>query len=304
MNEKIIGHTLAFATIFIWGVTFIFTKILLKYISPLEILIYRFLIGFCVLFLIYPKFKKIESIKGEMLFLFLGLTGVCLYYLMESIALKYTLASNVGLIMATIPMLTTIIAHFTIEDEKIERRTIYGFLIAFLGVLMIIFNGRVILRLNPIGDMLAILAAISFAIYSSLLKKVSKKYHFIQSTRKIFFYGLLFLLIFTLSTQQSISFGDLLNSEILFTVLFLGIAASALCFVMWNRAINIIGSIKSSNYIYLVPVITMFASFIVLNERITYLGIIGGVLTLMGVYISENGSRIINSFSSKSRSLR
>ena len=296
MNNKLLGHTMAFATIFIWGTTFVSTKVLLDFITPLEILVYRFLIGYFALFLMYPKITKLrsikENIKEELLFFLLGLTGICLYYLLENIALKYTFASNVGLITATIPLLTSIISHFTTEDEAFELNMFYGGIIAFSGVFLIIFNGKFILNLNPIGDLLAILASVVFAVYSTLLKRVGNKYNSLYSTRKMFFYGLVCMFFYLIFTQQSLVFEKVLVPNVIFNLFFLGLAASALCFVMWNKTVNIIGSIKSSNYIYLVPIITMITAVLIIDETITVLGVLGASLTLLGVYISENGFKL------------
>lgn len=94
---------LAVITIFIWGTTFISTKILLDAISPIEILFLRFIIGFLVLLLVYPHWFSVKEKKQELYFAGAGLCGVTLYYLLENIALTYTFASNVGVIISIAP---------------------------------------------------------------------------------------------------------------------------------------------------------------------------------------------------------
>ncbi|AIQ75253.1 EamA family transporter [Paenibacillus odorifer] len=282
------GHLLALLTILIWGTTFISTKILLKDFTPVEILFFRFLIGYFVLLLIYSRPIRTTSFKEELLFISAGLCGVTLYFLIENIALIYTLASNVGVIVSIAPFFTAVIAHFFLEQEKFHRQFIIGFLIALAGIILIGLNGSFLLQLNPIGDLLALLAPVVWAIYSVLMRKISVlKVHTIGATRRVFFYGLLFMLptLFLFDFQLGPSrFKEISNVAHL---LFLGLGASALCFLTWNKAVGILGAVKTSVYIYIVPVITVAASALVLNEKITWAILTGTFLTLTGSYISE-----------------
>ncbi|MEK3942885.1 DMT family transporter [Paenibacillus sp. FSL H3-0310] len=290
MNQRKIntGHLLALLTILIWGTTFISTKILLKDFTPVEILFFRFLIGYFVLLLIYSRPIRTTSFKEELLFISAGLCGVTLYFLIENIALVYTLASNVGVIVSIAPFFTAVIAHFFLEEEKFHRQFFIGFLIALAGIILIGLNGSYLLPLNPIGDLLALLAPVVWAIYSVLMRKISLlKAHTIGATRRVFFYGLLFMLptLFLFDFQLGLSrFKEISNVAHL---LFLGLGASALCFLTWNKAVGILGAVKTSVYIYIVPVITVAASALVLNEKITWAILTGTFLTLTGSYISE-----------------
>ncbi|WP_232061536.1 DMT family transporter [Paenibacillus odorifer] len=290
MNQRKVntGHLLALLTILIWGTTFISTKILLKDFMPVEILFFRFLIGYFVLLLIYSRPIRTTSFKEELLFIAAGLCGVTLYFLIENIALVYTLASNVGVIVSIAPFFTAVIAHFFLEEEKFHRQFFIGFLIALAGIILIGLNGSYLLQLNPIGDLLALLAPVVWAIYSVLMRKISLlKVHTIGATRRVFFYGLLFMLptLFLFDFQLGLSrFKEFSNVAHL---LFLGLGASALCFLTWNKAVGILGAVKTSVYIYIVPVITVAASALVLNEKITWAILTGTFLTLTGSYISE-----------------
>lgn len=286
------GHLLALITILIWGTTFVSTKILLIDFTPVEILFFRFIIGYVVLFLIYPRSIRTSSFKEELLFIAAGLCGVTLYFLIENIALTYTLASNVGVIVSIAPFFTALIAHFFLEEEKLTTSFIIGFVIALTGILLIGLNGSFLLQLDPIGDLLAFLAPIVWAIYSVLMRKISGlKVHTIGATRRVFFYGLLFMLptLFLFEFNLGLDrFKELTNVT---NLLFLGLGASALCFVTWNRAVGILGAVKTSVYIYIVPVITVVASALILNEKITWATLLGASLTLTGSYISERKSK-------------
>lgn len=288
-SKKTLGHISAFITILIWGTTFISTKILLNDFEPLEILFFRFVIGFAALIIIYPKRFRVNNIKQELVFAAAGLCGICLYYLLENIALTYTFASNVGVIISVAPFFTAILAHIFINgEERIKPSFIVGFIAAMIGICLIGFNGKK-LEVKPIGDMLAFLAALVWSCYSLITKKISEYgYNTIQVTRRIFMYGIIFMLPLLFIFDFKCNFGRFINTIYFINFLFLGLGASALCFVTWNYAVKILGAVKTSAYIYIVPVITIVTSVMFLKERITVMSIIGTVLILIGLFISES----------------
>lgn len=288
-NKKTLGHIAAIITILIWGTTFISTKILLNDFKPLEILFFRFVIGFAALMLIYPKRFRVNNIRREFAFGAAGLCGICLYYLLENIALTYTFASNVGVIISVAPFFTAILAHIFVKGEgKIKPSFIVGFIAAMIGICLIGFNGKK-LEVKPVGDMLALAAALVWSCYSLLTKKISSYgYNTIQVTRRIFMYGIIFMLPLLFIFDFELKFGRFINTVYFINLLFLGLGASALCFVTWNYAVKILGAVKTSVYIYIVPVITIVTSVIVLNEKMTAMAVIGTALTLIGLFISES----------------
>lgn len=286
-RRSIFAHVLAIITILIWGTTFISTKILLTQFSPEEILAYRFFLAFLILIVIYPKKVKVLPIKEELLFFLLGATGISLYYWTENLALKYTYASNVGLISSAIPIFTALIAHFIYSNEKFTINIFLGFIIAIIGISIVVYNGKV-LKLNPKGDLMAIISAVLFSIYSILIKKVNDKYNQLFIVRKTFFYGIVTMLPILFISKVSIFKVSSLDINLVLNLLFLSVFASVLCFLMWNKAINIIGSIKTTNYIYLVPLITMISSNIILGENISALMLLGGSLIFVGVYVNQS----------------
>ena len=298
MERKAVwGHLLTLITMLIWGTTFASTKILLRDFSPVAILFYRFLIAFVLLSVLFPRTARARrNLKEELLFGALGLTGITLYFLTENIALQYTLAANVGLLIAAAPILTAVVAHCFTPDEKLSANLLLGFGIAISGVALVIFNGKIVMKLNPAGDILALAAALLWAVYSVLLKKVSRDHHPIFVVKRTFFYGLLTIVPCLFIFKTDLRPGHAVAAPLLFNILFLGVFASALCFVMWNQAVKWIGVVKAGNYIYLVPLITMVTSLLVIHEKVNGLMVWGGFLILGGVYISEKGLRSLTPF--------
>ncbi|MGP7819622.1 DMT family transporter [Niallia sp. 01092] len=283
------GHLSALITILIWGTTFISTKILLNHFSPIEILFLRFVIGAIALMAVYPYRLKVTDKKHELTFIFAGLCGVTLYYLLENIALTYTFASNVGVICSVVPFFTAILNYLFIKDEPLRINFFLGFVIAMTGIFLINFSGSSNFQLNPLGDLLAVAATLVWAIYSVLTRKISSYgYHTIQTTRRVFFYGILFMIPAVFLSDFQLKLEKFVSPVSIFNLLFLGLGASALCFVTWNFAIKALGTIKTSIYIYMVPVITVITSTIVLHEQMTWLSVLGTILTLAGLGISES----------------
>jgi len=286
-----IGHIICILCVFAWGTTFISTKILLTDFLPIEILFFRSVLAVIALTLLYPKRLKSTTLQQELILAGAGLSGVTLYFLSENIALTYTQAANASVIVSIAPILTALLS-FLFLKQKPHLRFFLGFLAAITGIFVISFHGTTQLSLNPLGDLLAFAAAGSWAIYSILVKKISAwGYPTILTTRRIFLYGILFMIPFIIKMNFSLHLQRFTNPLYLFNILFLGIGASAACFVGWNYAIKLLGPLRSSVYIYLVPVITVVSSVLILNETVTLLSIIGTALALLGLLISENRSK-------------
>jgi drug/metabolite transporter (DMT)-like permease len=292
-NENTIGHLAALLTIVIWGTTFISTKILLVDFQPVEILFFRFVLGLLALVLACPRPLKGTTAKQELTFAAAGLCGICLYYLLENIALTYTMASNVGVIISVAPFFTAILTHLVEKDgEKLGVNFFLGFVVAMVGIFLISFNGAK-LELNPTGDLLALLAAFVWACYSVLTRKISGfGYPTILTTRRVFCYGIAFMLPALLLFDVRLELARFADPVYLCNILYLGLGASALCFVTWNFAVKVLGAVKTSLYIYMVPVITVVTSALILQEKITVLAGVGTMMTLAGLVLSERKQKI------------
>lgn len=284
---KLWGHLAAGFTMFVWSVTFISTKVLLLVFTPTEIVFYRFLFAYIALFLLSPKPMRPKSMKEELLYAAAGLFGVTFYFTFQNVGLVYTLASNASLLVSVAPMFTAILAHFIWKKQGLSRHFFIGFMIAITGVALVAFNGHFVLRLNPLGDLLIVLGALSWAVYSNLLTQMDSQYTLVQRTRKVFFYGLVTMIpvLFLLDFEFGVS--RLLQWENLANLLFLGLIASALCFLIWSYAVERLGSVKTTTYIYLIPSITIFFSYLLLHEPITWATITGTLLILAGLYFSD-----------------
>lgn len=290
-NDAMRGHGAALVTVLIWGTTFISTKVLLERFAPVEILLMRFVLGLIALMLVCPRGLGWTGWRRERVFAAAGLCGICLYYLLENIALTCTMASNVGIVISTAPFFTAILSRLFLREERLGAGFFLGFVLAMAGIGLISFNGAR-LSLNPIGDLLALLAALVWACYSVLTRKIGGfGFDTVLTTRRIFFYGILCMLPAFFLSKGRWELAGLADPVCLANLLFLGLGASAMCFVTWNLAVKELGAVKTSVYIYMVPVITVAASALILGEPVTVLTGMGTALTLAGLLISERKRR-------------
>ena len=302
-SQKVLGVILAAVSIFFWGITFVCTKYLLNNFSSLEILFYRFISAYLGLWLIHPKYEKIE-IRDNLYFAVAALTGVVLYQLTENIAINYTNASNVSVIVSICPLFTAIISQIFLKEKHLSFWFIIGFVISITGVALVCFNGSTALEFNPRGDILALLSGICWGFYSMIISITNKKnYSAVAVSRRIFFFAFLMMIPLSLAgwritlsnpeTQFFFSFDKSLNAERFsnpfnwLNLLFLGVVANGICFTIWNKACQILGTVKVNCTIYLIPVVTIVFAFLLLGEKITLLGGIGALVTIAGLFISE-----------------
>lgn len=279
-------HLIAVLTVGVWGTTFISTKILIENgLSPQDIFFLRFLIAYLGIWLISPRRLLANGWKDELLFLGVGLTGGTLYFLTENTALSLTQTTNVAFLICTTPLLTTALALLTRQQEKTGKKLVIGSVIALLGVGLLIFNGSFVLKLSPMGDFLTVCAALSWAFYSLIIRKLSGRYSATFVARKVFFYGLLTVLPAFLVHPFHFPLAGFANPAVWMNLLFLSVLASLVCFAVWNVVLKQLGTIQASNYLYLNPLFTTLAASLFLEEQITLYAIIGVGMVLGGVFI-------------------
>ncbi len=288
-----VGHLVALVTILIWGTTFISTKVLLTSFSPVEILLFRFVMAYAALWLFCPHWLKNVTLNQELVFMGAGLTGICLYYLLENIALTLTMASNVGVLITMSPFFTAILTHLFLKDQEPLRVNFFvGFVLAIGGIALISFNG-VKFELNPAGDILALTAAFVWACYAVLTRKMADfGFGTIACTRRTFFWGIVFMLPTPWIFEFRLGLEPLCDPINIINLLFLGLGASALCFATWNYAVKVLGTVKTSIYIYLIPVVTIITAIAFLGEPVTWMSVTGCAMTIAGLVISEWGHRL------------
>jgi drug/metabolite transporter (DMT)-like permease len=277
-------HLIAILVVLTWGVTFVNSKVLLNHgLEAHEIFTLRFLLAYVCMWVFFPRQLFAKSWKDEAMLALLGITGGSLYFVSENMAVKIGYVNNVSFIVCSAPLLSTLIALAVFKDVKATKTLIGGSILCVLGIALVIFNGQIILKLNPLGDTLALVASLCWAVYTLVLKKMAH-YGSVFVTRKVFFYGLVTVLPWYLVWPWNYPLHNLLQPAVLGNLLFLGVVASFTCFALWSWVSKKVGALAVGNYVYLNPVSTVVCSAIVLGERLTWMAAVGSAMILAGLY--------------------
>ncbi|MDE6169769.1 MAG: DMT family transporter [Duncaniella sp.] len=281
-------HLFAIFSVTVWGLSFISTRVLLDNgLNPIEIYIYRFIIAYLVMLALNHRKLWANSLKDEALFVVCGLVAGSIYFISENVALEYTLVSNVSLITSLSPLLTVLIVGLVYKTNRPGNGAYIGSLVAFIGVGLVIFNSSFNMAINPIGDLLSLLAAFCWAIYSLLLKPLNAHYDARFITRKVFFYGVLTALPFLLVAPEMADPHILLSPVVIGNLLFLSLICSFSAYLLWAFSVAKIGAVSAANYLYFQPLITMVFSVVILHEALTAVGLMGCVMILAGVWLAD-----------------
>ena len=182
-SQKVMGHVYAIFTILVWGSCFVLTKELLKGYTAIQIIPLRMGLAYVALWALRPRTLKLPW-RDELMFILIGITGGSFYFFLQNTALTYTYAANVSIIVALSPILTVILAQlFSRSGERLGKYVYIGAAIAIAGVVLVVLNGQMSFHLNPLGDLIALAAALMWAVYSILIKKYTEQYDNFLVTR-------------------------------------------------------------------------------------------------------------------------
>lgn len=289
-------HVAAIVAVAAWGVSFVNTRVLLDNgFSPIEVYVFRCVIAYFLLLAFCHKRLRALTGRHEWLFLLCGICGGSVYFVAENMALLYTSTTNVSLITSTSPLINALLVGLLYKEERPNRGIVIGSVIAMAGVSMVILGGSSGEGGHGghglLGDALSLLAAVCWSVYAVLLRKLQAFYSALYVTRKTFFYGLITSLPFMFIQPSQLTWEAFTLPAVWINLLTLALIASSLAFVIWAWVIARIGAVKAGNYLYFQPIVTLIFGAIVLHEAMSILGIIGGVVTILGVYAGEKLSQ-------------
>lgn len=288
-KSLILGHLGALFCVTMWGMSFVSTRVLLDYeMQPVEIYIYRFTLAYLIILALKHGRWFSNNWRDEGLLCLCGLLAGSIYFLAENFALRYTLVSNVSLLTSLSPLITTMLVGALYKSDRPGGGMIAGSMVAFLGVACVIFNSSFNLDINPLGDLLALAAAFSWSLYSLILKRLNANYDVWFITRKTFFYGVITSVPFLAVEPPRYNVMEVFgNWSLLGNILFLGLGASLIAFVLWAETVKKVGAVKANNYMYLQPIITLVVSVLLALEKISFVGILGCALILLGLWLGD-----------------
>ena len=282
----------AFLIVVIWGCTFVQTKVLINSgLRPDEIFTLRFVIAYLLMLPFSWRRLFLGSVKDEVTAFLLGLFGGSLYFIVENYALAFGYCSNVSLIVCLTPLFTALIVGWRYPAERLGKAGAVGSVVAMAGMALVVFNGNFVLKLSPLGDILALAACLCWALYSLLIKHLGARYDNMLITRKVFGYGLLTIIPLLYWRGMNIDIVIAGGVQVWGNIIFLGVVASMLCFLGWNWCLARLGTVRATNFLYLNPVVAIVSSALVLRERVTWIAVPGAALILAGlIYIDKHRS--------------
>ncbi len=291
----LIGHLAGIITVSMWGYSFVSSRVLLDHgMGPVEIYVCRFVLAYFLVLVFCHKRLWASNILEEGMFAVCGLCAGSLYFIAENTALEYTLTTNVSLLTSLSPLITAILVALIYKSEKLGIGTWVGSAIAILGVACVVFNSSTSLEVRPFGDFLSLAAACSWAVYSLVLRRLNANYDVWFITRKTFFYGLVTAVPFLLFEKGDVNVFSIIGEPSVWgNLLFLGMGASTIAYLLWALTVKQLGAVKANNYMYLQPIVTLLVSAIVLGEHVSLIGCAGIVLILSGLWIGDNINRYL-----------
>lgn len=279
-------------TVFIWASTFTLIKIGLERITPLNLSFVRsilatfFLLGW--LLLKGNRQEIARALKFHLGYIIgLGVVGVALFNIFQNIGIGLTSSGIASLLVASNPVFILILGA-SFLGEKITKSKVAGIVLGFVGIIIVTFLGKnmaLLLRSGSFwGNILALLSAVCWAVYSVMNKSALKRYSPLILTALAYVFGSLILFFFCFTFEDvSLIFQLSLSSWLI--LLYLGILASGVTFYLWNYALSIMEASRVSVFIFLIPVLAILLGKVILNETITSFTFLGTALVLSGIYL-------------------
>ncbi len=280
---------LILSTLF-WSGNFVLSRGIAEIIPPVALGYFRWITAFLILFpftfrLIFQNYHLIK--KHVPYLLTLAFLGVSTFNTLIYKAMHYTTAINAVLVTSFIPILILIISSVAYR-EKPTRIQLIGILASVSGIGTIILkadiNRLIQLSFNT-GDLLVLIAAFSWAAYSVMLKNYPKDLHPLVFLQAIIFFGLIILTPFYAAELYFVG-GFPINSSTMVSILYVGLFASVLAFICWNKAVREIGANRAGPFVHLMPVFGTIFAIIFLEEKVAYYHLIGIILVFSGIIIS------------------
>jgi drug/metabolite transporter (DMT)-like permease len=288
-NTKLFTYGEALFAVIVWGASFIATKLALKEISPITIVWLRFLMGVVILGLavVLRQQFSLPDKKEWAYFALLGFLGITFHQGLQSNGLRTSEAGTTAWIVSTTPVFMALLGWLILKEGLGWAKT-FGILIAFIGVLVVISKGNIgsvsIGRFGAPGDILILVSAVNWAVFSALSRRGLKSYPASLMMFYVMSFGWLFTSLLFIPTNGLAEIGNLTSNGWM-GVAFLGIFCSGLAYIAWYDALKALTTAQTGVFLYLEPLVTVVVAFFVLGEAITPALLVGGAVILFGVWL-------------------
>ncbi len=275
-----------------WGLSFIWSSLLLKSYQPVTLIFIRLIISSVLLFsliFLLGKNEKVER-KDYKLILLSALFNPFLYFLGENYGLKYSSPTIAAVIIATIPVFSPVIGYISFR-EKLTPINFVGIAVSFAGVILMLITRDLSLAADIKGVIFLFGAVFAALLYTVTLRKLTMKYSALMLVASQNLIGIFLFLPFFLLFEAKSAIAVPLTREIVTSMLLLAVLASSVSFVFFAHSVKLLGISKSNIFSNLIPVFTAIFSYLLISESFTFQKIAGIALVIGGVYLSERTRR-------------
>ena len=288
LSSRLGAHVLAFLVAVLFGLTFISTKWLYGFgMGPFAVLMWRSLLAYGFLLLIAPKNLWSGNLRDELRIAALGIVSSTLYLGLQNLAIAWAPASSVSVVASTAPLMTALLALVWLRAFRMHWKSGLGLCSAATGLCLVLFDSAAMQDLPLTGYWLALGSALGWGLYSMILRTVADR-PILFVARKATGYGMMALLPFFL-LEEPTEVSVLLEPVVIANLLFLAVGATALSFMLWHKAVRVLGTQGASPWLYASPLVTVTVGLAFFNESMSFVGLMGAAMILCGVYIAQTG---------------
>ena len=292
MNRKHIAAYIEVTfAVLVWGASFIATKLALRDLAPVTVVWMRFAIGVLILGVATGIRKQVSLPKKQDIFYFclLGFLGITFHQWLQSTGLQTVQASTTAWIVATTPVFIAILSWIFLR-ERLLWLQITGIILATMGVLLVVSKGdlRALFRghFGTTGDILILISAPNWAVFSILSSRGLKKYPATQMMFYVMAIGWLLTSILFLSSGNVADMHHITSSSLI-GVGFLGIFCSGLAYIAWYDGLQALPASQIGAFLYLEPLVAVLVAWAVLGESLIPISLLGGAVILLGVRLVQ-----------------
>jgi drug/metabolite transporter (DMT)-like permease len=221
-------------------------------------------------------------------FALVGFIGVTFHQWLQATGLQTAAATTTAWIVATIPVFTALLGWLTLK-ERLNPLQIGGMVVAALGVLLIVSKGSLLAlaagEFGTFGDFLILISAVNWAIFSVLSRRGLKTHPAARMMFYVMAFGWLFACLWLFGFGPGLSEIPRLSINGWGSILILGIFGSGVAYIAWYDALQELTASQLGVFIYIEPLVTMIVAALLLSEAVTLASVIGGALTLAGIYL-------------------
>ena len=290
-QNRLLGYLYALGATVVWSGNFIVARGLHESMPPVSLAFWRWVVAVIVFlpFALKALIAEWHILRRHLPYLAItSLLGITTFNTLIYFAGHSTTAINLSLISITFPVIIVILVRI-VYQEPITAGKAAGILLVVAGVVLLVSGGRPAMLLHltfAVGDVWMLIAAIVFAVYSILLKRKPKSLSIRAFQLSCFILGTVFLLPFFLWEVATVSSFQV-DVNIVTAILYLGIGAAVVSFVLWNKAILIIGPSKAGMVYYTLPLFSALLAYFLLGEAFTVVHGVSGVLIVSGIVVAS-----------------